>query len=132
MTDTKEYLLVKEELDYLIKLQKEINPDLIYSKLDLEELFDFSDLLTENELRDPFVTVLKISEEAGEVSSSFLRKMESLNASQSSNPDILEEITDLLMNCIDLARQFGFDAIHIQEMLNKKMIKWKSKYKGKF
>ncbi len=69
----------------------------------------------------------KLSEELGEFWAALLCETASPNASASSEPNVLEEGTDVLICVLDVLYRAGYDDVDIQHMVDTKTEKWAAK-----
>ena len=80
----------------------------------------------------PTDALLKIGEEYGELCAAHLNKENKPNKSASSSPNVEEEAVDLLICVLDYLNKSGFSAYDINEMIDKKVPKWKAKVERSF
>lgn len=78
------------------------------------------------------IKVLKLSEEAGEVSSEFLAECGASNASKSAGGtpyDVVTECCDVINCALDIINQYKEDVPYeeVQDIFSRKLDKWESK-----
>jgi predicted GTPase len=75
-------------------------------------------------------SLIKLGEEVGELNAAHLAFVGSPNKSKSSDANILEEGTDVLMCDLDYLFKAGFTVDDINDKLIEKCAKWKAKFVG--
>ena len=75
--------------------------------------------------------VVKMLEEAGEAAAALLKKVGSANASASAEDNLPEETVDTLINCLDILYMQGYDDDMINEVIQRKCLKWERKLQAR-
>lgn len=76
---------------------------------------------------DTTAALLKLGEEHGELVAAHINKLGLANKSKSSSPNTLEEVVDVIMCSVDFAFKDGATVDQLNEMIEKKIEKWKKK-----
>ena len=76
---------------------------------------------------DTTAALLKIGEELGELNAAHINKLNLANKSASSSPNTLEEAVDVVLCALDYAFKDGSTIEQINQMIEKKVLKWELK-----
>jgi hypothetical protein len=76
---------------------------------------------------DTTAALLKTGEELGELNAAHINKLNLANKSASSSPNTLEEAVDVVLCALDYAFKDGATIEQINQMIEKKVLKWELK-----
>lgn len=94
---------------------------------------DFLREVSDRDENPLYLKIIKLSEEAGEVSAAFLDLDASPNASASASTDnprsaVIEEVCDTILVSMDILYSLGATDTEIREMMDRKLSKWNKKF----
>jgi NTP pyrophosphatase (non-canonical NTP hydrolase) len=97
----------------------------VIAMLDLKHLIDCS--VANSKHVTLLEQVAKLGEETGELQAAALVRLDSINKSASAQDNIEEEAVDAMINCLDILFSCGMSLGQIQDLLDRKCMKWEKK-----
>jgi NTP pyrophosphatase (non-canonical NTP hydrolase) len=76
------------------------------------------------------ISLIKLGEETGELNEAFLRSIDYKKSNKETSPidDMKEECIDTMIMSFVIANKLGMSLEEINALLNRKIVKWESKY----